>query len=55
MQKGNRIRSRQPRTRSYWCGGCDRNIVLNGQPCGVCGKVQGKLRDKKPSPMPEEE
>lgn len=28
----------------YWCRGCDRNLIHEGQKCEVCGHVDGKRR-----------
>jgi hypothetical protein len=31
----------------YWCWGCDRNLVHEGQKCEVCGYIDGKRRRHK--------
>lgn len=42
----NREKSKKPRGRSFWCGSCDCSKVWAGQKCPVCGRINGKKRDK---------
>lgn len=37
-KKYNRVKKTQPQSdKSHWCIGCDRNLISEGQKCGVCG------------------
>lgn len=45
-KKTNREKSREPRGHSFWCDKCDKDLVMAGQKCGVCGYKNGKKRDK---------
>lgn len=42
----NRERARQPRLGRYWCPGCDRNHIGDGERCSVCGYKQNSDTDK---------
>lgn len=46
-RKHNRVNSRRPRGGIVWCGKCDRQLVVDGQKCKVCGAVQYPNRRKK--------
>lgn len=47
----NRVKTKEPRGRSMWCYGCDRNCTYPGEKCDVCGYVLNSKRAKggKPS------
>lgn len=36
----NREKALKPRLGGFYCGGCDRNIILNGEKCQVCGYIE---------------
>jgi hypothetical protein len=42
----NREKAKTPRGKSFWCG-CDMAKVNAGSRCLVCGKREGKPRDKR--------
>lgn len=48
----NRVSSRMPRGRGFWCGACDGRRVRAGGKCPACGAGNGKRRARLAGPMP---
>lgn len=42
-----RQKTREPRAGVFWCYGCDRTLVREGQKCRVCGQLAKRRRNKK--------
>jgi rRNA maturation endonuclease Nob1 len=38
LDKHNRVEKTKPKKGKYWCYGCDRALVSQGQKCPVCGQ-----------------
>ena len=51
----NRRKTQQPRLSGGYCCGCDRNWVMDGVKCGICGSVNGKRRRYRKVPPSIEE
>ena len=46
FRKTNRDSVRKPKKGFIWCISCDHQLVYIGQKCPVCGKKNGRRRDK---------
>lgn len=42
----NRQKSKKPKGKGFWCPSCDMSLVWAGKKCKVCGKRNGKRREK---------
>ena len=45
-EKTNREKVLSPRTKKFWCYGCDRFLIKGGQKCPNCNKRYGRRRFK---------
>ncbi len=46
----NRDVKRHPKSGRFWCGKCDRALVVEWTRCRLCGSHNGESRHKKPVP-----
>ena len=49
-KESNREKRQAPKKGTYWCWGCDRQLVHDWRKCPICGKRNGVRRFKKAAP-----
>ena len=49
LRKTNRITSRTPKKRLFWCD-CDHSHIGQSGKCSLCGRTRKGAKDKKPGP-----